>query len=262
MAKATERVPRLEADLAECRGIIRTQSTTIQRLELKLMDKNTEISTHLTTIRALEVSRDDAELRFLECDDARATLARVLQGIIGEASDVLQAIAPVAVAPVATPDLVVTGTPNIDSQTVIPRDTFQGVKSDPVGEALLAEAAPFIPFADNTSSTDASSDGGTEGCVTVDFIAKSDGDVASVNAHGESANAAESVSVQAPFSVLTPPDDTPPRVTSTTSATPNATPLADATSPGDPEPQMYIDDPKYWGLQMFNPAWISWSNRQ
>ena len=119
MAMATTRVPQLEQDLSTAKADINGYLATIQRLELKLIDRAQQIETLQSTIRQLEVSRDDAELRFLECDDAKGTLVRVLEGLIGEAKGVLMAIAPVpepTTAPVAEPTQ--------------PRDTFQGVKSE------------------------------------------------------------------------------------------------------------------------------------
>jgi hypothetical protein len=94
MAMATKRVPELEAQVSELTKAHEIDADTIQRLELKAIERKNEINTLHYRIRELEVERDNAELRFLECDDAKSTLQRTLQTIIGEARGAIVAVTP------------------------------------------------------------------------------------------------------------------------------------------------------------------------
>lgn len=69
MAQAMERLPQIEAELATVRRELGQAQDTVQRLELKLIDRNTTIDELNAKVRSAEVSRDDAELRFLEADE-------------------------------------------------------------------------------------------------------------------------------------------------------------------------------------------------
>ncbi len=87
MAKATERLPELEVVLESKNKTIDTQADIIQRLELQEIDRKTEIDALHANIRNLEVSRDDAELRFLEVEDKLANvvaMARASQVSLGQ----------------------------------------------------------------------------------------------------------------------------------------------------------------------------------
>lgn len=252
MAEATRRLPLVEAELQNAKDMIQGNLDRIQNLELRLIDRANEITALQSTIRQLEVARDDAELRFLECDDAKSTLERVLRGLIGEAQGVLEAIRPLPVAPVAAPDTVVTGTPNIDSQTnipdkseqdriddnlpLIPRDTYQGVKSDDASGQSAADPTP------------ASVDGPNEPQVNV--ASPLANTLAAASTEGHRADPFHA-SVQATTDTSTGLE---------ASATSNAPPSADATSPSDPEPPKYVDDHPYGDA--LNPDWIAWFNRQ
>ena len=63
MAKATERLPMIEAENERLQTMVEDYAKRIQTLELRLIDRATEIDNLHETIRAAEVSRDDAELR-------------------------------------------------------------------------------------------------------------------------------------------------------------------------------------------------------
>jgi hypothetical protein len=95
MAKAYERLPQVEAELAGDKNTISILQDTIQRLELKLVDRTNTINDLGTTIHNLEVARNDAELRFLEADDAKTTLVRVLESFGKDIHGALVAVAPV-----------------------------------------------------------------------------------------------------------------------------------------------------------------------
>lgn len=95
MAKAMETLPTVQHELAEAHKIIEHQRETIQRVELKLLDRAAEISNLQASIRNLEVSRDDAELRFLEADDIASTLKNALRDVMAKIDGTLKAVEPV-----------------------------------------------------------------------------------------------------------------------------------------------------------------------
>jgi hypothetical protein len=169
MAMATQRVPKLEADLAAVQRDNSDLYDTVQRLELRLLDRNTEIDRLNATIRQLEVSRDDAELRFLECDDAKSTLARTLEGFRQEIAGVLQAIAPipepqpVTVVPEAMP--LVDGSLSSPFATIDDPVQFSGssssadtTTSEPeTGQSESPLPVAIHPTSEDTVATEASS---------------------------------------------------------------------------------------------------------
>ena len=233
MAMATTRVPQLEQEVRTLRNENNHNLDTIQRLELKLIDKEARIESLQSTIRSLEVSRDDAELRFLECDDAKGTLVRVLEGFMADAKGVLQAIAPVAEAV---------------TEPTLPRNTFQGVKTDyPLQDGPLS---PFVPppTPDVTPTTDASSSDDTEGSVPVDptpAIASHVPMQCSVIDTANHTENATSVSLQGDDGVSVPSDPTVSEPTPSTES-PNvtssgATDTTNAPSTRDPRYNDYDD---------------------
>lgn len=95
MAKAMETLPTVQHELAEAHKTIEHQREIIQRVELKLLDRAAEISNLQASIRNLEVSRDDAELRFLEADDIASTLKNALRDVMAKIDGTLKAVEPV-----------------------------------------------------------------------------------------------------------------------------------------------------------------------
>jgi hypothetical protein len=180
MAKAMEELPKVRDELFEAHSTINAQLGTIQRLELKLIDRSSEIERLQASLRSEEAKRSDAETMFLECDDAKSTLVRTLESLGKDIASVLE-----AVKPLPKPEPVVELKPEPPVE-IVPRDTFQGVKSNPVGEYDKATDAywdngsivglplqdgplsPFVPSPDTTPSTDASSNADGEGSVSVD----------------------------------------------------------------------------------------------
>lgn len=67
---------------------------TVQRLELRLIDAAHEASELNSQIRALEVSRDDAELRFLEAEDRTEKALAFVRTTFSNAGQLLQALEP------------------------------------------------------------------------------------------------------------------------------------------------------------------------
>jgi hypothetical protein len=138
MAKATERLPQVENDLDNALKTINHLNDTVQRLEIKLIDRNNTINDLGVTIHKLEVARDDAELRFLECDDAKSTLERTLEGLGKDITSVLAAI-----APMPTPEPVAVVEPT----------------SKEILNQTLEVTSIIFPFDESTSPPDVSSDG-------------------------------------------------------------------------------------------------------
>jgi len=98
MAKAMEMLPQVQAELADARKAMNEYLTTIQRLELKLLDRSNEITDLERRLQDAEVSRDDAELRFLEADDKLSRVIGVVKGSIESLGVVVPR--PIALEPV------------------------------------------------------------------------------------------------------------------------------------------------------------------
>lgn len=94
MAKAAESMPILQSQLKACEEKIAEMGAHIQRLELRAHDYKAEIEGLHSQIRTLEVSRDDAELRFLEADDRTEKALAFVRSVFGNAGQLLQALEP------------------------------------------------------------------------------------------------------------------------------------------------------------------------
>lgn len=94
MAKATEQLPQVQADLADAHITINNQLATIQRLELKLMERANEINGLHSKLTAAEVARDNAETMFLECDDKLSAFRRLVKGFATDVGDLVSAQEP------------------------------------------------------------------------------------------------------------------------------------------------------------------------
>lgn len=209
MAKAMERVPQLEQQLKDSQ---REWSNAYERtVELEsLLEASRRYAASLEQrCHDLEVSRDDAELRFLECDDAKSTLVRTLESLIGDAKGVLAAVTPPEPTPVPTP-------------VVEPRDTYQGVKTEP---------SPFV-----STETQSSGDGQVMASPSADASSSEGTSV------GESApHWTEPVDIVAGQSAADPTAPSSP--TPTSPSAPPAEPSATAAlpSPGPYTGRYYID---------------------
>lgn len=69
MAKATERLPGLEAELAKAHDDIETYAKQVQAREMHIIELKAEIDAKNEVIRSLEVAKDQAETMFLELDE-------------------------------------------------------------------------------------------------------------------------------------------------------------------------------------------------
>ena len=212
MAKAYERLPEVERELTTAKSAIDDHLDTIQRLELKLIDKENVISDLQTRIQTLEVARDDAELRFLECDDAKSTLVRTLEVIRSDIDSVLQAVTPLPQEP---------------------------PKAEPLPLIDGSLSSPFVTAA--TSPPDASSSDAVSGQSEPDPTSQS----ACVDTGTENTtSSSDAGQSEAPFAVITTPD-TPTPGEKTASVSSNATPEAIVSSN---EPSKFIPDDTgyYW----------------
>jgi hypothetical protein len=106
MAKATERLPLIEAELSRANNAIEDYAKQVQRLELKAIDRNTKIESLHSRIRELEVARDDAELRFLESEEHAGKVLNFLAGIKGYAEAAQLILDPPKPQPEAIPEVV------------------------------------------------------------------------------------------------------------------------------------------------------------
>ena len=101
MAKATERLPQLQAELDYSNAQVEAYAKQVQRLEMRLMDASNELTeAHRATHKA-EEDRDEATRAFLEADDRTEKALRLVKGFMGEAGSFLQALEPPKPEPIA-----------------------------------------------------------------------------------------------------------------------------------------------------------------
>lgn len=83
MARAVEELPLVRNELAEARNELERARDTITSRELRIIDLKTEVDDLQAKLRNAEVARDDAELRFLEADDATAKVRAWMVSLAG-----------------------------------------------------------------------------------------------------------------------------------------------------------------------------------
>ena len=134
MAKAVEQVPVLQAELNHAEAIVSNHRNRITDLEVSLEASRRYAAGLEQRLHDAEVAVTTAELRFLECDDAKGTLERALRGFVGEAQGVLQAVTPsepkAATVPTPEPLTVVTDMPLVDG-SLVPTVEVNEVPVDP-----------------------------------------------------------------------------------------------------------------------------------
>lgn len=101
MAEATTKLPTIERELEQVRNELGANQEYVLILQQRLMDKANEIDSLKGELAKAKEARDDAEMRFLECDDAKGTLERVLEGLGRDIKGVLEAVRPI---PTPTPE--------------------------------------------------------------------------------------------------------------------------------------------------------------
>jgi hypothetical protein len=92
MAQAMERLPHVEADLAEARAQIEAAQNTVQRLELKLIDRAAIIDDLNAKLRTVEAERDEAIGTFLEADERTSRALDFIKATFGNAGALIQAL--------------------------------------------------------------------------------------------------------------------------------------------------------------------------
>ena len=139
MAKSHERLPELERENAELREACDRHGQTISDRELAIHRYKEDIETLHSRIRDLEVSRDDAELRFLEVEERAITVTnrlRDMQVILGHAVDTIDPPKPQPV------------------EVNVPELTPMAVAEAAINEALgQSEATPTTAHEDQTSGS-------------------------------------------------------------------------------------------------------------
>src|SRR5216684_2007990 len=95
MATAADKVPQLEARIAELEEIKAGYETGFVEKEKQLIDHLNAHDETKARLHNAEVARDDAEMRFLEADDAKLAAVRAMRVVIGEAETFIKAVTPV-----------------------------------------------------------------------------------------------------------------------------------------------------------------------
>lgn len=244
MALATKRVPELEAERDELQRELSRAKDHIAHLEVRAHQRNTEIDTLHARIRELEVARDDAELRFLEADDARATVVRTLRNIMGEAHSAVEAVEPTPVpAAVVQPSPI----PLVDGP-LMP----QGQPVDESGQStgFTVDPLPGSETSDATATSETQSQGQSDPGFSAPIEkADSTGSVpGTVTNSVDASTAEEAPATPVPFAAAQPSQaDSSPNVGDPNATTGNAGPTP---APTDPEP-----------TTIFSDDWWSWHKR-
>src|SRR5216684_3385345 len=99
MATAADKVPQLEARIAELEEIKAGYETGFVEKEKQLIDHLNAHDETKARLHNAEVARDDAERLFLEADDAKLAAVRAMRIVIGEAEAFIKAVTPVETKP-------------------------------------------------------------------------------------------------------------------------------------------------------------------
>lgn len=145
-AKAREALPHVQAELEQAQDMIQKQGSVIAAREQSILSLKAEVERLNEAVRQAEVSRDDAELRFLELDEKAGATIRALDSIIFAASATRDSLAPPAPTPVPTPVAV-------QSEEQV---SGVSVSTDPINASLDApsQTADAIPPAGPMPSTE------------------------------------------------------------------------------------------------------------
>src|SRR5713226_5484434 len=92
MATAADKVPQLEARIAELEEIKAGYETGFVEKEKQLIDHLNAHDETKARLHNAEVARDDAERLFLEADDAKLAAVRAMRIVIGEAEAFIKAV--------------------------------------------------------------------------------------------------------------------------------------------------------------------------
>ena len=94
MAKATEELPHVRAELAAAQAKLDERERHNMDLELAIIGYKDEIAALQATLRATEAARDDAEYRFLESDDKVAAFRSLANAFSADLGAIVKASEP------------------------------------------------------------------------------------------------------------------------------------------------------------------------
>jgi hypothetical protein len=99
MAQAMERLPQVEAELAEWQRMAAARTDEIVRLQADIDQGKAYASSLEQKVHDLEVAKDAAETMFLEADDRTARALDFVKTMFGSAGSLIQALEPVKPQP-------------------------------------------------------------------------------------------------------------------------------------------------------------------
>jgi hypothetical protein len=166
MAKAYEELPGVREELRTTRDQLDAAVATVQRLELKLIDRASQIDVLNSSIRQLEVSRDDAELRFLEADDRTEKALAFVRTTFGNAGQLLQALEPPKLASAASeavPEAPQGPFGTSETQSSERTEGAVSVQQDPTASSLDAPSTSELSIAESTDTAKSEGTGNASG---------------------------------------------------------------------------------------------------
>ena len=94
MAQAMEKLPQVQADLADTKHELNAAYDIVQDRELRILDLKTEVEALQAKLREAEVAKDQAETMFLEADDRTSRALEFIKASFGAAGSLIQALEP------------------------------------------------------------------------------------------------------------------------------------------------------------------------
>lgn len=148
MAKATEQLPLVQADLDRANSQIEAYATQVQRLEMRLIDKANEIDALNAKLQQVEVDRDNAETMFLQESDRTQAALSLVRTFMDQGQALLDAQSPSPAMPVAA-------SPEPTPEPAVERP------AEPVTDlsTLLSEPIPAVLISGDPSNIDSVSSG-------------------------------------------------------------------------------------------------------
>lgn len=148
MAKATEQLPLVQADLDRANSQIEAYATQVQRLEMRLIDKANEIETLHAKLQQAEVDRDNAETMFLQESDRTQAALSLVRTFMDQGKALLDAQSPSPAMPVAVD-------PSPTPESAVER------QAEPVTDlsTLLSEPIPAVLISGDPANIDSVSSG-------------------------------------------------------------------------------------------------------
>lgn len=151
MAHAMERLPQVEAELAEWQERTSKRTDHIVALESNIIGYKAEIERLYAQIHELEVAKDAAETMFLEADDRTTRALEFVKAQFGAAGSLIQALELPRAEPPSAEQTVEAAVPQGVRYYDLPKDEPQPepmvsevkpIAADPTPAALANEAGP------------------------------------------------------------------------------------------------------------------------